>query len=161
MGKIHAVLDTSGIKRLQKDLKKLEKGSVDFGYPEPDVHEPSGLTYGHLASILEWGIRDKIPPRPALRQTVETFKTDKTGYETAVKASLERFLESKNRIADAVYRASGEHLSDQYADTMDDWRTIGSRATNNAPLTIDLKGFNKPFEETGELIDNVDYRVNT
>lgn len=158
----HAVLDTSGIKKLEKDLAKLKSSSVDFGYPTAAVHEPSGLTYGHLASILEWGIRGKIPARPALRQTTEELQTSPTAFESVVKGHFARFLTSNStRFVEPLNRAAGEYLSDYYADLMDDWRTRGDSARNNAPMTIGLKGFNKPFEETGELIANVDYKINS
>lgn len=156
----YAKLDLKGVRNLESGLNRMKKQTVDFGFPEPTIHSPSGMTHGHLAKILEYGIRGKIPARPAMRQTVEGLLVDRKGFEEVIKAPMANFLTSKNHIVDAVSRASGHYLSEAYADTMDYWSSVGSSARNNAPLTIDLKGFNKPFEQTGELISSTDYRIN-
>lgn len=160
MARMKAVLDTSGIKALKRDLKQLEKATVDFGYPTPSIHKPSGLTYGYLASLLEWGIRGKIPARPALRDTTESLQVSTKRFELALQGPLSMFLEGSSSSLNNILQTSGSHLSSRYAQTMDNWLLNGSNAKDNAQLTIDLKGFNKPFEESGDLINNTDFKIN-
>lgn len=158
--RMKAVLDTSGIKALKRDLKELEASTVDFGYTTPSIHKPSGLTYGHLARILEWGIRGKIPARPALRDTTESLQVSTKRFELAIQQPLSMFLEGSSSALNSLLETSGSHLSSRYSQTMDNWLLNGSRKRDNADDTIDLKGFNKPFEESGELIANTDYKIN-
>ncbi len=160
MTRMTAILDTRGIKKLEKDLKQLSSSSVDFGYTQPKVHKGSGLTYGHLASILEWGIKGKIPARPALRDTTESLITSKKRFELSIQQPVSMFLYGNSGALNSILDTAGSHLSSRYEEKMDNWLLTGSTAKNNAPLTIGIKGFNKPFEDSGELINNTDYTIN-
>lgn len=149
----YAKLDLKGLRDLESGLERVRRQSVDFGYPEATMHSYSGMTHGELATKLEFG-SGNIPARPAFRQTLESLVASKGAFEKVVSVPVRKFLVSRNHISDSIFRSAGEYLSEAYANTMDNW------PRDNAPATRANKGFNKPFEETGELIDSVDYRVN-
>ncbi len=151
-------VDYSGLVDLEKKLKTLESSSVDFGYVNSGIHSGAGIPYASLAALLEWG-NDKIPARPAFRDTIERLKAQRKGFEFFVGPVLGQYITSNTSSPKRVYDEAGSYLSDIYKTTMEDWFIHGSKNRRNAQLTIELKGFNKPYVETGELVNHVDYRI--
>lgn len=151
-------IDFSGLEDLEKKLKTLESSSVDFGYVNSGIHSKAGIPYASLAALLEWG-NDKIPPRPAFRDSIERLKVKHKGFEYFVGPELGRYMMTRTTSPKRVYDETGKYLVDIYRTSMEDWFINGSMNRKNAQLTIELKGFNKPYVETGELVNHVDYRI--
>ena len=151
-------LDMSGIVELEKKLAALESKQVDWGYVNGGIHSKAGIPYANLAMLLEYG-GFNIPSRPAFRDSIERLKSNHTAFEFFVQPEVNKYLLSKSQNPHNILKVSGEYLSDRYKGSMEDWVLNGSQNRSNARTTTDLKGFNQPFVETGELISHVDYRI--
>jgi len=151
-----AHLDLSGIKKLKNKLQKLEQTEVEWGFLSGQ-HSKAEISYASLAWLLEEG-NNKIPPRPAFKQTVAGLRTSHVAYEAEVKHFYKNFLEGTGS-AYGIAQASGKHVTETHKDTMYNWVIDGVANQHNAPETISLKGFDMPFVETGELIQNVTYKI--
>ena len=156
-----AHLDLSGIKKLKSKLKKLENKEVEWGFLGGQ-HSTADMTYAALAWLLEEGSRSSeggyaIPPRPAFKQLISQLRTSHVAYEQEVSNAYRQFLEGGNH--HQILRESGEYLTQRHKDTMTSWLVSGSQNQHNAPLTIELKGFDMPFVESGELVQNVTYQI--
>lgn len=156
-------LDMSGLKSLKKNLNKLGSSTVSWGF-FGGHHSEADMSYAALAWLLEEGTRSSnhgyaIPPRPAFKQMLSELRTNHKGYEYDTAYAYKGFLEGATDYK-VILTASGEYLSGYHQDTMYNWVTDGLNAQHNSPVTVGLKGFDRPFVETGELIQNVAYRIN-
>lgn len=160
-----AYLDISGINKLRQKHNKLESKVVEYGFVTSDIHSPSRLPVGTLATMLEYGTRTTsgkkwhIPPRPALRQSVETMKAKPSYFEGIIGRHFADYLYGKTSSPNAIFKVSGEELTSHYQDTMRDWLSIGSQYQSNAKETIEVKGFNMPYTFTGELISSAQHQI--
>ena len=160
-----STLDLSGIKKLESKLNKLKTKEVDFGYfQSTGTHSTAKMPYASLAWILEEGTRSNeggyaIPPRPALKDLASKLRTSHTEFETEMTPFYKTFLENESQSEISLVRNAAEHLKGRYQYNMEFWYIEGSKNTRNAPLTLALKGHNRPYEDTGELIANADYRI--
>ena len=156
--KVH--LDTSGIKKLKSKLRSLSNKKVDWGYPEgAGEYSTADMPYAELASMLEWGVRGRIPPRPALRESIEDLQVNRKDFENNIEPYIKDFLISETGSADKVANKSGEYLKESYQHKMEFWYIEGSQNKHNAPLTKALKGHDRPYIDTGELIKNATFNV--
>ncbi len=155
-------LDLSGLKSLHKKLSTLESKEVEWGFLEGN-HSTAKMPYAELASMLEWGTRGAsgyvIPPRPAFTDLTSKLRTSHIRYESVVKHHFANFLENPNESPYKIWNISGEHLKGRYQESMEFWVINGSQNTSNAPFTVEMKGFDQPYVDTGELIQNVQYKI--
>lgn len=156
-------LDLSGLTDLKKRLKKLDKKQLEWGFLEGN-HSQADMSYAALAGILEWGARSSkggwaIPPRPAFTNLVNSLESSHKAYELAVQKLYTEFVLGQTKSPDRILKASGEHITSRHENTMEYWIVGGSQYTSNAPLTVELKGFDQPFMDTGELVQNITYKV--
>lgn len=161
MAKVSYKLETKGLDELKKNVKKLDKRSIDWGFLE-GTHSGSGLTYASLASILEYGAinnnGNSIPPRPAFGDFVNSLQASPKQYELAVQKHFSDLVTGAVKTPEKILEVSGEHLTSRHKTKMEYWIVGGSSNIRNAPLTVSLKGFNQPFVDSGELVESVDYR---
>lgn len=155
-------LDLSGLEAVKKKLKHLEKQEVEWGFLG-GTHSDSGLPYAYLAYILEFGGKSSdgytIPPRPAFRESVQNLRLS-DGFRKHIAASLERYLtNSPSASAKPFLEACGAYLKDSYHDSMVNWHKNGSQYQSNARWTILEKGFDQPYVDSGELVQNVEYQI--
>lgn len=161
---IKTKLDTSGLEKLKGKLKKIERTEIEWGY-FGGVHSGSGMTYAALAFLLEFGRpatadSGAIPARPAFRQSIQALRLT-SGFDKVLAKAIGGYIRSSSEIApDAFLKPCGAYLAEHYASTMRNWVNIGTIYRHNAPMTIELKGFDQPFVETGELVQAVDYQIN-
>lgn len=155
-------VNKKGLKRVKRQVAKVRQKRVKVGYLG-GTHSTANMPYAQLAAILEYGAAldngAVIPPRPALRQF--GFRWDyvyKQQFLNDIRFDFESVLTGKST-ADSLMKISGERLKTNYQEIMRTWISGGSQNRHNAGLTIQLKGFDKPFVETGELIANAKYEV--
>lgn len=166
MASSHGVkADYSGLNRLKNKLATLEKKEIEWGFLS-GTHSQADMTYAALAFLLETGRRNEagtgwdIPPRPAFRQSVQELRLG-NGYENHIRQYLGSYLTSKSEAGlPAFLNASGRYLENSYRESMTDWIVNGSKYKHNARMTINLKGFDRPYVESGELTQNVQYQIN-
>ena len=147
------------------DINRLSKLAntikVSVGFPSTPHRGRPGykgrkgrITNAQLAQILERGsIKGNIPPRPYFETSTRVRRSGTT-----------RLIEEKLRIMATVpkkfTRAEITKEFQEIADeTADDIRKeifrLGGGAANNAPLTVQLKGRNHPWVDTGELLNSL------
>ena len=156
--------DFKGIAALKRKLRRLEAKKIEWGFLEGQ-HSEADMTYAALAWMLEMGVRQEngtgweIPPRPAFRQSIQELRV-KGGFERHAKPYLRAYLSpSGGGNIQPFLDSSGKFLANSYKDSMINWRFNGSAYRHNAKLTIQLKGFDRPYVETGELTQNVQYDI--
>lgn len=153
-----AHLNLSGLKKLEQKLVALESKKVEWGYVTPGIHSQAGIPYANLAKLLEYG-GFNIPSRPAFRDHVQKLMTSDVAFKHFVQPSVNKYLSGPSNNPTAIFNTAGGYLAEMYKGSMEDWVLNGSQYRNNHRTTIDLKGFNQPFVESGELISHVNYRV--
>lgn len=154
-------VDLSGLKKLKKDLKKLESQTVEWGFLY-GTHSKADMSFAALAWLLEEGSRSNsggwsIPPRPAFKSTISTIQHSPS-FEHEMSKKVGNYIYGKSS-STYLMNELGDFAVDLHKDTMLSWITSGSQNRHNSPVTISIKGFDKPFTETGELVQNVKYRI--
>lgn len=159
--RLSTTTDYSGLRALKRDFEIVASKTIQEGFLEGH-HGPSGMTYAQLALMLEEGTRTSsgavhIPARPAFKHAYFSLQSSSVFKEYG---QLQFTLFCQGKISAGQFLDNlGTFLRDWHKDIMYTWVTSGTTAMNNAPLTIDLKGFNMPFVHTGELTNNVKYTV--
>lgn len=119
--------------------------SVKVGFSS-GARYPDGTLVVLVALWNEFGTKTS-PARPAIR-TMIADKSPTWG------PALAKLLVYHKYHADTVMRLMGEGMKGQMVQAIRDWTE-----PPNAASTVAHKGFNKPWIETGLLIDSVDYEV--
>lgn len=144
--------DTSQWEKMKKNLMKGQHLAAKVGFfdsyygPEND-----NLSVAQVAQWQEEGT-DKIPMRPFMRYyTMQLEKDEKLVRELAP------FI---NQIAlgtmswTQLYNKLGIELVTDLKQVIEKWFI-----PMNAPLTVELKGFNDPLIDTGKMLDSVEYQL--
>ncbi len=143
-------VDKSVWNNLKKSFAKAEMLEDRLGWFEENQYGSDNENLP-MAQVAQWqneGVASKnIPPRP--------FFT--VGFEGALKkgandASFKRIVTAVANGQD-VFKAlhkEGDSFRQTLRQVMIDWDT-----PRNAPLTVELKGFDDPLIETSELISNI------
>lgn len=155
-------LDMSGLKSVKKKLRNLEKDEVEWGFLG-GTHSQANLPYAYIAMLLEFGGKSSdgytVPPRPAFRESVQNLRLS-NGFENYVTRSLSKYLDNGSSVSTEPFlEACGQYLKESYRSSMANWHTEGSQNRSNAPWTIKEKGFDQPYVESGELLQNVEFKI--
>ncbi len=147
--------DTAVWEQMKKNFSKTNDLQVSIGVFEDAVYGPEN-DYLPVAQVWQWneeGVPSQnIPPRPAIR----------VGFGVPLRRGMYNkfFLNSIKKIAEGKssflqeYTLLGKMASDDLKKIVKAWNT-----PPNAPLTVELKGFNDPLVETGKLVDSITYKV--
>lgn len=132
---------------LAKALSKYKdmNASVRVGVLE-DATYPNGESVAMVAFRNEYGTQT-IPVRAFFRTTVSNQKNNWV-------LSTTNLMKIHND-PEKVMGLMGEHMKGQIVQSINTWTD-----PPNAPLTVKLKGFNKPLVETGLLGRTISYEVN-
>lgn len=148
-------VDKSGWNKLKKELLKGSNLEVQVGIVEPTYYGSDNDNLS-LAQVWQWqeeGLPSQnIPTRPAIR----------VGFMTPIKkGSYDKlFVESMQRIASGnstfkqEYTKIGTQAKVDLKKAVADWDS-----PRNAPLTVELKGFDNPLIDSGLLYDSIDSKV--
>lgn len=148
-------VDKSGWNKLKKELLKGSNLEVQVGIVEPTYYgsDNDNLSVAQVWQWQEEGLpAQNIPTRPAIR----------VGFMTPIKkGSYDKlFVESMQRIASGSstfkqeYTKIGVQAKVDLKKAVADWDS-----PRNAPLTIELKGFDNPLIDSGLLYDSIDSKV--
>lgn len=134
--------------RLAEIARRLKHGAVvKIGFLEGATY-PDGTSVALVAALNEFGVLSRgQPPRPAFRNMIAEKKNDWP-------ASIEKLLEANNYDAERVLMLMGEGIAGQLRQSI-----IDIMEPPLVPSTIKRKGFDKPWIETGNLLQSVDYEV--
>lgn len=114
----------------------------------PTIHPNSILTYGKIASIMEYGCpTSNIPARNFLRNTV---RKNGKGWQAFLNKKFRGVIGNSAKSKRVVILLAEKIQADARAMI-----TKGRLRPRNAATTIRMKGFNKPLYETGAFVDAV------
>jgi hypothetical protein len=142
----------SGGDRLEAALRAMaakvsNPGTLRVGWLE-NAKYPDGTSVALIAFINEYGAPSRgQPPRPAVRNMI----ADKRGEWPKAIGDL---LKANNYDAAVTLNQAGQAIAGQLRQSI---ATITQPPL--APSTIKAKGFDKPWIETGFLLQSVDFEV--
>lgn len=154
--------DTSAWEKIKKNLSQLNNYDMKVGWFAGDNYGPENdnLPKAYIAQITEEGhingsmsmIPGAItPPRPYMRQGFRDYMNSaksRKGFEVLINSVVAGTTTLK------ALKVSSDIFSKGLKQVMEDWSS-----PPNAKLTVELKGFNDPLKDTGELINSVGGRV--
>jgi len=148
-------VDKSAWKRMKKDLLKAAAQEVQVGIVEPTNYgsDNDNLSVAQVWQWQEEGLpAQNIPTRPAIR--VGFMAPIKKGsYDKLFAESMQRIAEGKSTFKQE-YTKIGAKAQADLKKAVADWHT-----PRNAPLTVELKGFDNPLIDSGLLYDSIDFKV--
>lgn len=149
--------DTKVWDRIKKNIKQAEVYNLNLGWFEENKYGPSNDNL-QMAQVAQWnneGHRNDngtiTPPRPFM--TVGLRSAFKAGAnKDDFKDMINSLFEGKSILT--AMKAASNNFERTLRKVMLDWDT-----PPNAPLTIELKGFDDPLVNSSELIANVTAKV--
>ena len=155
-------VDKSGWDKLKKDLIKLDQNEIQLGWFPENQYGPenSNLPMATVAQMNEEGHRNNAdaafpnaitPPRPFMRVGLkDALKGGPNKLQ--FKYMIEAVLAGQSSLS--VMQKSLPIFEQTLRQVMLDWDT-----PRNSPVTVELKGFDDPLRNSGELIANVTAKV--
>ena len=155
-------VDKSGWEKLKKELLKAEAHEVQLGWFEENQYGPDNDNL-KMAQVAQWQNEGHInganslvpgaitPPRPFMTVGLPgAFKAgaNKDDFKDMVVAVL------KGQSVLTAMQKTTNNFERTLRKVMLDWDTPA-----NAPLTVELKGFDDPLVDSSELIANVTAKV--
>lgn len=145
----------TGLKRLQRNLSNINGEDVEVGYFNGEQHSEADLSYASLALILEKGTRDGTIPARFLFETIAILNAPNTSLQA--RNIITRGIASLGRRNSAA--ATLDSLGRLYQQLLQDAMGMSPPLISNAPSVVERKGRNSPYEDTGELQENLGYRT--
>lgn len=150
-------VDKSGWEKLKKSFQQAEVYNVNLGWFEDQRYDSTNDNL-QMATVAQWNNEGHIndngsltPPRPFMSVGLPgAFKAG--ANKDDFKDMVDAVLTGKSVLA--AMQKSSNNFERTLRKVMLDWDT-----PRNAPLTIELKGFDDPLVETSELIANVTAKV--
>lgn len=155
-------VDKSGWEKLKKNLQQAEIYNVNLGWFDENQYGPDNDNL-KMAQVAQWNNEGHIngsnslvpgaitPPRPFM--TVGLPGAFKAGAnKDDFKDTVEAILTGKSVLT--AMQKSTTNFERTLRKVMLDWDT-----PRNAPLTVEMKGFDNPLVDSSELIANVTAKV--
>jgi hypothetical protein len=150
---ITVVKDDKMWEKIKKDLLAANKvGELEVGFWPEDRYGPENDNLP-VAQVAQWNNEGMgVPARPfftqTLREPIKNGEKDHVFFK-----SLDRILSGKSTFL-TEYTLIGKQFSEELRKSIFVWSI-----PPNAPLTVELKGFNNPLIETGLMMDSVKYKI--
>lgn len=142
----------SGGSKLEAVLARISRGverpaTLRVGFLAGATY-PDGTSVALVAAINEFGAPSRgQPPRPAFRNMVRAKRGEWP-------AAISGLLKANNYDAIATLQKTGEAVAGQLRQSI-----IAITSPPLKPSTIKRKGFDKPWIESGHLLQSVSYEV--
>lgn len=145
--------------KLKKNFRQAETLEGQLGWFEEDRYGSDNDNL-QMATVAHWqeegtaggqGNGSGIPPRPVMRVGLRLAFT-KGSNQDDFRDLVRAITLGKSPLV--ALKASSEDFKKTLRKAMDDWNT-----PPNAQSTIENKGFNDPWIETGQLQDGVNFKV--
>lgn len=150
------IKDTRIWEGIKKNLKEGKHFSVNTGFfDEMYGPENDSLFVAQVAQWQEEGT-DKIPMRPFMRAGFMIKNIEKLDWITPEVKGMINAVALGQMSWNQLYQKLGPVFVEIMKKEIEDWTS-----PMNAPLTIELKGFNDPLIDTGKMLDSVEYRVSS
>jgi len=134
--------------KLEKVLAEIGRnmsGSVKVGFMSGATY-PDGTPVPQVAFWNEFGT-SRIPPRPFFRTMIAN---ESPGWSVLIGRAAKEY----DYNAGTVLKFMGDKISEQLQQSI-----VGWQDPQNSPVTVALKGFNKPLVDTGQMQNSIDYEV--
>ena len=157
-------MDLSGLKKLQRDIKKIDKTEIEWGwingkaYSKSDINKRGGIPFALIAIRNEFGGYAKnmktskfvyIPARPYFQQSTKSS----VSYSKREVAEVFRLV-----MVGGDYKSHLQTIANAQVDILKK-----SIAQNNMkslhPKTVAIKDSSKQWDDTGQLIKNISAKV--
>lgn len=155
-------IDKSGWEKVKKNLKQADIYNVNLGWFEENQYGPNNDNL-KMAQVAQWNNEGHVngssslvpgaitPPRPFM--SVGLAGAFKAGAnKDDFNGMVEAILSGKSVLV--AMQKSTNNFERTLRKVMLDWDT-----PRNAPLTIEMKGFDNPLVDSSELIANVTAKV--
>lgn len=153
--------DNSMWQKIRNNLLKGNSKSVDVGFFEDAKYE-DGTQVAYVAQLNEEGhvngpdslVSGAVTPaRPFMRYFM--MQLEKEGKLIDEMRNDLHLVAIGSKSWKSFYDKLGEEAKEDVQKVIEQWFI-----PMNAPLTVQMKGFNKPLIDSETMIDSVDYRVN-
>lgn len=144
--------DDSQWKKMRKNLERGSHLAAKIGFFQDSTYGPENdnLTVAQVAQWQEEG-NEKIPMRPFIRSGFMEKIQQKKWITSEVIRWIDDIAMGRSTWT-AMYNKLGPVFVKMMQKEIEDWKI-----PMNAPLTVQLKGFNDPLIDTGKMLDSVDY----
>lgn len=140
----------SQLEKLKKTFNDLIGAKLKIGFFDAQKADSGALTLATVAKINEYGSMDgKIPPRPFMRQTLNRHNN----FKEEVKNVLQETL-TLSKTFNSLFKKLGIKGMQEIQKEI----TAGE-FKENADYTIKKKNSSKPLMDSGQLRQNVSWRV--
>lgn len=140
----------SQLTKLKKTFNELIGAKLKVGFFDAQKSDKNDLTLSTVAKINEYGTLDgKIPPRPFMRQTLRKHNNFKEDIKNVLQETL-----TLSKSFDSLFKKLGVKGMQEIQKEL----TTGE-FKENADYTIKKKKSSKPLMDTGQLRQNVSWRV--
>ena len=147
------IKDTRVWDSMKKNLKAGKHLSVNVGFfDEYYGSENNNLPVAYVAKIQEEGLGP--PMRPFIRNGFMEDNIKTLSWLTPQVKGMISAVALGQMSWNQLYQKLGPVFVEIMKKEIEDWTS-----PMNAPLTIELKGFNDPLIDSGKMLDSVDYRV--
>src|SRR5690625_1095614 len=160
MAKAGMVINKKRWERMKKNLLTGSRKSAQVGWFIGQHHAGSDLPMAQIASWLEYGHRNGgifegtiTPPRPFMRAGFIVYLRDNPEIAAITAAQIRHVMEGKKTWT-AAYSTIATKMAEALKMIMESWND-----PRNSPMTVALKGFDNPLIETGELVNNIKWKV--
>lgn len=149
------IKDTRVWDSMKKNLKAGKHLSVNVGFfDEYYGPENNNLPVAYVAKIQEEGLGP--PMRPFIRNGFMEENIKTLSWLTPQVKGMISAVALGQMSWNQLYQKLGPIFVEIMKKEIEDWSI-----PMNAPLTIELKGFNDPLIDTGKMLDSVEYRVSS
>jgi hypothetical protein len=144
-------VDKSVWNKLKKNLIK-DDVELRIGFFEGSRYGPENDNLP-VAQVAKWNNEgtEKAPPRAFMKDWADTLKTNM--YKSYLNDAVKSIYEGSSTYS-AQYQILGPVFREDLQETIERWTT-----PPNAPLTIELKGFNNPLIDTETMLNSVSWMV--
>lgn len=141
--------------RMKRKFSELSKLSAQVGhFTENGTHEESGLSYGELARILEFGTSNGIKAyHPLLRLRFMKPVDDENGLREAIYKYISTKGARLKPIEEEFGKTYANYLYEMYGDP--------SVLPSNSLSTINKKKVNTPLVDSEDLRNNISYKTSS
>lgn len=136
------------MKALEDIAKRMGGGEVSIGFMEGALY-PDGTPVAAVAFWNEYGVPSHgQPPRPFFRQMI-SYESPSWPYKMA------NLVKTNNYDGNQVLALMGEDIGGALQQSINEFTTPAL-----AESTIKAKGFDKPLDDTADMLRAISYQVN-
>ena len=156
-------LDLRGLRDLRDRLKKAESHQIDIGHLKKEWMKDRALYLHELAAIHHFGhVTSKgmyhPPPRPYINKGLERIAKDSNFWRKVGETLITGKVRNTKSTLSGLFKSYGMKARDELKKSIKlDY--IGLR--RNKVSTILRKGSTVPMVDTGDLVNNISFRISS